>query len=421
MGKIRKGKRNRIILYLLILIIIGAGVIYFLPKEKVKEPEPAKNLMIDLTNKTLSENNEFIEKYDFDVTINYEFDDTIEKDKVVSQSIVKDTEVTNKQELSVVISLGKLDLEKLKTDGINELGKIPVMMYHGIVNKKSSETSYTGGNVDRDGYNRTVEAFREDLEFYYQNGYRMVRLNDYVDGKIDVAYGYSPIVITFDDGNENNMKVTGLDAEGNIIIDENCAVGVLESFKKKYPDYNVTATFFINGTLFHQKEYNDKIIAWLLKNNYDIGNHTYGHANLSNISESATIKEVGSMYKLLKEKTDGQYVNIIALPFGTPYNTKHANFKHIISGTYDENAYETISTLQVGYESDYSPFSTSFNKTFIKRIRAYDNNGKDFDIEYNFKALEKNRYISDGNAKTVVVKKDNVTKVNSTKLQIISY
>ena len=36
---------------------------------------------------------------------------------------------------------------------------------------KNSETSHTGGNVDKDGYTRTAEAFRNDLDFYYdRNG-----------------------------------------------------------------------------------------------------------------------------------------------------------------------------------------------------------------------------------------------------------
>ena len=293
------------------------------------------------------------------------------------------------------------------------------MMYHGIIDKKSEETSYTGGNVDKDGYQRTYEAFINDLEFYYKSDYRMIRLVDYVNGKIDCELGKSPIVLTFDDGLSNAIKVTGLDENGNIIIDPHSAVGILESFKKKYPDYKVTATFFLNNGLFQQKEYNDKIIDWLINNGYDIGNHTYSHADLTKTSEEETIKEIGRMYNLLKTKTS-KFVNIVALPYGTPYNNTHANFKHIISGTYEGEEYSTISTLRVGWESDYSPFSTSFTPNFIKRIRAYDNNGSDFDIEYNFKFLETRRYISDGNPDTVVIKKENLSNVN-TNLKIISY
>ena len=53
-----------------------------------------------------------------------------------------------------------------------------------------------------------------------KKGYRMIRLDDYINGKVDVEYGKSPIILTFDDGNEDNIKVTGLDDNGNIIIDK---------------------------------------------------------------------------------------------------------------------------------------------------------------------------------------------------------
>ena len=39
----------------------------------------------------------------------------------------------------------------------------------------------------------------------------MVRLIDYVNGDIDTELGLSPIVITFDDGNQNNFNVLGKD------------------------------------------------------------------------------------------------------------------------------------------------------------------------------------------------------------------
>ena len=112
---------------------------------------------------------------------------------------------------------------------------------------------------------------------------------------------------------------------------------------------------------------------------------------------------------------------LIILPFVTPYNSKHDNFEHILNGEYGGEKYETLATLRVGWESEYSPFNQKFNQQFLKRIRAYDNNGLDFDIEYNFKNLEKNRYISDGNVKTIVVKKEDSANVKNTNLKIIIY
>ena len=77
--------------------------------------------------------------------------------------------------------------------------------------------------------------------------------------------------------------------------------------------------------------------------------------------------------------------------------------------------------MRVGWESEVSPFSQKFDSHFLKRIRAYDNNGLDFDIEYNFKVLKNNRYISDGNVNTIVVPKEKVENIKETNLKIISY
>ena len=410
MKKKRHLKKEAKIFLIGIILLIIVIVVLFLSKEE-------KILIPSFINNDKNEIIEFCQLNNCEVDIDYEYDIDIEEDKIVSQNKVD--EIKKGDKIKIIVSKG-INYQIYNDNNVDELGRIPVMMYHGIIDKKNEETSYIGGNVDKDGYQRTYEAFINDLEFYYENGYRMIRLDDYVKGKIDCELGKSPIVLTFDDGLKNAISVTGLDESGNIMINPHSAIGILESFKKKYPDYNVTATFFINGGLFQQKEYNDKIIKWLVDNGYDIGNHTYSHADLTKISEEETTKEVGKMYKLLKSKTD-KFVNIVALPYGTPYNSTHANFKHILSGVYEDENYSTISTLRVGWESDYSPFSTSFTPNFIKRIRAYDNNGNDFDIEYNFKFLETRKYVSDGNSKTIVVKKADLSKIKETNLKIISY
>ena len=359
------------------------------------------NKMIDLSNKSIDEIKEYAIKNELNLEIDYEFSD-IEKDKIISQSIEVDSNINKNDNLKIIISKG-IDYDTLyKENKVNELGNIPIMMYHGIVNKLDEDTPYIGGNVDKDGYHRTTESFIKDLEFYYSEGYRMIRLEDYVKGVIDVPLGKSPIVLTFDDGLENSIKVIGVDDNG-IIIDPNCAVGILESFKKKYPDYNVTATFFVNGTLFRQPKYNEQILNWLVDNGYDIGNHSYNHADFTKISESKSEEEIGKLYNLLDKYIKDKYINIVALPFGSPYKKSHNNFKHIINSSYENVVYNTISTLQVGWEANYSPFSSNFDESFIKRIRAYDNNGTNFDITHNFNRLKNNKYISDGDKNKIVV------------------
>jgi len=409
----KKGKKRNLNIKRILLTIFSLFlVIFFISRLINLFTSDDKIMMIDVVNKNISEVEYFLKKYNLDIVVDYQYSDGIEKDKIISQSIDNGVEICNGDKLKIIVSLGKLDKEKLKNDGINELGKVPIMMYHGIKNIKNSETDYTLGNVDKDGYTRTVEAFRNDLEMYYQKGYRMIKLSDYVNGIVDVGYGYSPIILTFDDGNDNNIKVTGLDSDGNIIIDPNSAVGILEEYKKKYPDFNVSAIFFITNSLFNQPEYDEKIINWLVDNGYEVGNHTKGHDNFSNIDSSKTQEVVGYMYDKLESIIGDKYSKIVALPFGSPYNKNHENYKYIISGEYNKKSYETLAALRVGWEPEVSPFSKEFDKTFLKRCRAYDNNGLDFDIEMVFRMLDKSRYVSDGNIDTIVTSSSNSDLLN---------
>ena len=295
--------------------------------------------------------------------------------------------------------------EEYKAAGINELNSVPILMYHRIYGMTNAETSYTGGNVDKDGYNRTSEAFEADLRMYYQQGYRMMRLTDYVDGNIDVEFGYSPLILTFDDG-IRDVVVQGWNTDGSPIFDPTCAIAILEKIKAEYPDYNVTATFFLYSILFENGEENDyKVIKWLVDNGYDIGNHTLDHTKLGGCEPEEIEKQVGAMYKKLDQIIPGQYVNIIALPYGSPESMSEDSpqYSKIFSGTYEGFSYTTKAALLCAWTRSYSPFVRDYNRTAIRRIRAYDNGGDDWDIAMNFEQLNNGkRYISDGDPDTIV-------------------
>ena len=60
-------------------------------------------------------------------------------------------------------------------------------------------------------------------------------------------------------------------------------------------------------------------------------------------------------------------------------------------------------------------------KHFLKRCRAYDNNGKDFDIEMVLRMNEKSRYISDGDITTITTSKENEELIKNETLEKIIY
>ena len=288
---------------------------------------------------------------------------------------------------------------------VNELGGIPILMYHRVFDMKNSETDYTGGNVDVDGYNRTSEAFEADLEQYYEWGYRCITLKDYLDGNINVEFGCSPLIITFDDG-EQQALIEGFDSNGDPIIKSNCALDILERVKERHPDFNVTATFFLCGGLFTNGTENDtKLINWMVDHGYEIGNHTWYHDYLPDLTAEEIEEQVGYMYDLLDQIIPGKYLDVVALPYGAPVDvTTDEKYDKIFAGTYNGKSYTSRASLLCSWTYQESIYSDEVDLTYIKRIRGYDNGGEEWDIEMNFSLLNNGRrYISDGNPDTVVV------------------
>lgn len=412
---------KRVGLFIIIVSLFSVLIIGLNYTDGKKDSGTIKEILLDnLVGMSIDEVSEYAKRVNIELDISYEYSYEFEKDIVILQDRDVNSIITNGDTVGIVISKGEVPVDIYRENNVNELGNVPIMMYHGIVDIASSDTKYTGGNVDKDGYNRTAEAFRNDLEFYYNKGYRMISLDDYVDGIVDVELGKSPIILTFDDGNINNFRVIG-EEDGELLIDPNCAVGILEEFKKKYPDYNVTATFFVNSGLFEQPEYNEKILNWLVDNGYDIGNHTLGHVDFTKVDYDRSIKEIGGLYNILDGIIPDKYVSIVALPFGSPYKLSHSNYNAILSGEYEGKEYITKAALRVGWEAELSVFNKDFNPKFLKRIRAYDNNGLDFDIEMNFKLLENKRYISDGNKDIIVIREKDKDKLVSVNMKSILY
>ena len=393
------------------IIIVPILLLSLLKKEPNEEPFNG-DIIKQMVGEKIEKLEEVAKEKNFSIQKDYVYSREYGENEIV-QVDFKDNKI------NVTISKGKIDDKSLSEKKVNELGSVPIMMYHGIVN--TTDNKYTGGNVDKDGYNRTSKAFKEDLEFYYNEGYRMIRLKDYVEGIIDVPLGYSPIILTFDDGNKNNFNVLGRNSDGTLQIDPECAVGILEDFKKRHQDANVTATFFVMNTLFNQKEYDKEIMEWLVNNGYDIGNHTTTHPDFTTISINKTKEVVGKMYKTLDNILGDKYVKIVALPFGSPYKKTHENYPYILKGEYDGYEYETLAALRVGWEPEVSPFNKNFDKTFLKRCRAYDNNGKEFDIESVFNNLKKKRFISDGDKDLITIPKSSKDKLNSEYTNVYIY
>jgi len=290
----------------------------------------------------------------------------------------------------------EIDIMEIKPD---ESGEIMVIMYHTL-----------GKNSD---YGRSVESFKQDIQRLYDMGFRTISLKDFVTNNIDVEAGYTPVVLTFDDGHKSNFFVEEID--GEIKIDPDCVVGILEEFYNEHTDFGLEATFFLNGgTPFGQKDYVSYKLNYLLEKGMDIGNHSYGHEHLKDLSGKSIEKTLGKNVKELNEIIPEYEINLLALPFGERPNDERE--KYIISGEFEETQYNNIAVLKVGWKPEVSAINKKFNFKSINRVQSGDNK---FQLTYYLDQYEKNskkRFISDGNSNIITVPLEKVEVIDEEKI-----
>lgn len=274
----------------------------------------------------------------------------------------------------------------------NELGQVMVLMYHHI-------------REPEEEWSRTPENFRRDLEVLYERDFRPVRLIDYARGHINVPAGMSPVVLTFDDGNDNNFNMVENDS-GEWVIDPDSAVGILMAFHEEHPDFRPHATFFINGgTPFGQSDWVEYKLNYLVENGMDIGNHTETHLHLGDASADRLQQELARIQMLVNRHVEGYNVNTFALPFGSrPKDEDVAPY--VVAGEHEGISYLNEAVLEVGWDPYHSPFHKDFNPHKIRRVRAsetkVDNVGM-YDWLATFESGGRPRYISDGDPNTIAI------------------
>lgn len=319
--------------------------------------------------------------------------------------------VQDKEEEEEIIT-SDIDLQKIKP---NEAGQIMVLMYHSI------------GEEEKE-FARTPESFRKDLEKLYETGYRPISLKDYAEGNIDTPSGFSPVVITFDDGNKNQFNIISEEDE-TYTIDPKSAVGILTDFHEAHPDFPLEATFFVNDNVpFGQKEYLDYKLNYLVEQGMDIGNHTANHFDFTNCTDSKSIEhEIWTVKEKVDSIVRGYEVNTLSLPYGSKPKKDESLFQYIVSG--QEQDYHNIAIVEVGWDPYKSPYDMDFNPSGIHRVRASDlqeyvKGTGIYDWMDRLEKGERTKFVSDGNPKTVTVPEDYKDQIDLEKIgerELVTY
>ncbi|MGI6366480.1 MAG: polysaccharide deacetylase family protein [Bacillota bacterium] len=289
----------------------------------------------------------------------------------------------------------------------NELGEIPIWMYHNI---KEPESTWV----------RTPDNFRADLQRFYDLGYRLVSLTDVIANNIDIPAGTSPMVLTFDDGNANNFNLLK-DERGEIVVDPDCAVGIILDFAEKHPDMGTAATFFVHlPHPFSQKDswYTSEHRTWKLQKlvewGMEIGNHSLRHPHLSKDIKSLDhlLEELGKPQQLIEELVPGYRLNSLALPYGSKPKAEWRDYLH--KGQFQGVEYQHDAVLLVG-STPAKPYNhVGYSPLAMPRVRAsnYPDGGVGDFLDKALARLNKTRYISDGDPDIITVPESALEDLN---------
>jgi hypothetical protein len=121
------------------------------------------------------------------------------------------------------VALSEEDRQRLQ---VNELGRIPILMYHAFTEDESKLDEWTV----------TPEIFRADLTWLWEHDFFVVSIRSMIHNELDVPPGKHPVVLTFDDASSGQFRLLK-DATGAFSPDPVTAVGVMEAFYAAHPDF----------------------------------------------------------------------------------------------------------------------------------------------------------------------------------------
>lgn len=162
--------------------------------------------------------------------------------------------------------------------------------------------------------------------------------DDYIINK--VSNNKKQIAITFDDG--PHPKETDK---------------ILDILSK----YNVKATFFVVGK--HVDWYSEPVIR-ASREGHEIGNHTYNHPNINNLSKKQLLDEIYKCELAIIDKT-GKKPTVFRPPFGN-FDDK------IIQEISKETGYSTILWSSVDVKDWKNPSAQYMSNEIIKNTKSGD-------------------------------------------------
>jgi peptidoglycan/xylan/chitin deacetylase (PgdA/CDA1 family) len=233
----------------------------------------------------------------------------------------------------------------------NELGQIPVLMWHRIVPKPQTTDD------------RTPAQFRADLERLYKEGYVPITAAEMVSGKIGIPAGKHPVVLTFDDSSPSQLTLNQVG-----VPQKDTAVAILKDFAARHPGFRPAATFYVTRDMFGVtgREEQAQVLTWLKDNGFELGNHTRDHFDLRTRSHKEVEEQIGTIGRTITDLSKVK-PSTIALPYGNQPRKKEWALRG--------KQYVHQGAFLAGYTPAPSPFSKAYDAAGIPRIKVMEKKG----------------------------------------------
>ncbi|WP_410597048.1 polysaccharide deacetylase family protein [Amycolatopsis sp. lyj-23] len=263
--------------------------------------------------------------------------------------------------------------------GADELGRVPVLMYHRLVAQPKSV------------YERTPADFTAELERLAAEDYVPITTAELVSRRLDLPAGAHPVVLTFDDGDPSVFRLT---PQGQ--PEAGTAIRILLDVAAAHPRFRPVASLYVNEHPFGGDP-DGRALRWLAEHHFEIGNHTRHHTNLRTATEAAATTAITEEDALIRQAVPGYQPKTLALPYGSS--------PHRAGLALQGPGYSYGGALLVGAGPAPSPCSAKFEPGAIPRIRS-QSTGKE--SEYGsahwldeLDSATGHRYTSDGDPSTV--------------------
>jgi peptidoglycan/xylan/chitin deacetylase (PgdA/CDA1 family) len=283
----------------------------------------------------------------------------------------------------------------------NELGRIPILEWHQV--------------VDADGsYKVSRQRFLAELTMLYERGYVPISLADYLEKHIDVPAGKSPVLFTFDDASPSQFRY--LERNGQRVIDPTSGIGILLEFIRTHPGWKPRGVFCAlpaasaGHAFFGDKGIDGQKTAWrfekvrfLAAQGFELCNHTLWHAQLNKFSDGVVQEQLARGLMAIDSALPDYRVRGLALPYGIwPKNRALA-----ASGSWtDKKSKRTITyrheaIFEVAGGPARSPHDPQFNPRSLPRVPLQGGTKLLPTLEALDQPGPMARYVSDGNPATV--------------------